>query len=433
MHERDLANAKLFPPGRRYSLGGNLFLNVTDNGSRSYVYRYQDNGKKREMGLGSIETVTLDEARDKVRDARRLREQDIDPIDHRRADQQAAKAAAIKGPQQTFRDVALAWIAANQDDWMPKYVKATTSSFERYAFPVLGALHCDLIDEALILKVLEPIWRTKHRTASDVRFRLQAVLGFAMQGGEATKRPNPAAWENLNRRLPSPGKVHVVKNHEAMPYEDVPAFFTALTSEPEREGAALEAEGTSRAIRFAILTATRVKETRLATAEEVDFDTGIWTIPAERMKGKKGKRRAHKVPLSDQAYDLIKDVREGYLFKGLREGPLSGDVMRLALQRRPGCDDLTMHGFRASFRTWVDEETTFDPYLAEEALAHTLQIEQDVGKGTYDGYARKNLGKRPERSLRFQRRRELMAAWADYCTGSGETSGNVLPFERKAG
>jgi len=408
IRESDLRNPAIYPPQKRpHSLGRNLFLYVADSGYRSFTYRYEDDGNKRQIKLGELGIISLAQAREKVIEYQRQRSGDLDPAKQRKAEKQAAKAESLKGPRKTFRECALGWIAKKESGWGAEYANLAIQSLANYAYPTLGHLHCDDINEKLVLKVVEPIWTTKNPTAVNLLKRIEGVIDFAVAGGDATDRPNPARFKGrLEYRLPAPNEVHKKEHRPAMPYADVPAFVTKL----------VESDRSSwRALAFIILTATRTDETVYAKIEEVDFDTRTWTIPAERMKGKKGKKKPHKVPLSDQAFEMIKDTPAGtYLFPGLRDGPLGENTLLRALEGPLGHPDLTVHGFRASFRSWIDDETDFDPSLAEECIAHKLPIADQVGAETHDAYVRKNLSKREELSRRFARRREIMQAWADF-------------------
>jgi integrase len=432
IRESDLKNPAIYPPQKRpHSLGRNLFLYVADSGYRSFTYRYEENGskrRKRQIKLGELGIISLAQAREKVIEYQRQRNGDRDPAKQREAEKQAAKAEARKGAKKTFRDCAAGWIAKKESGWCAEYANLAIQSLANYAYPILGDLPCDAIDEKLVLKVVEPIWKTKTPTAVNLLKRIEGVIDFAIAGGDATDRPNPARFKGrLEYRLPAPNEVHTKEHRPAMPYADVPAFLTKLASDERSSW---------RALAFIILTATRTDETVYAKIEEVDFDTRTWTIPAERMKGKKGKRKPHKVPLSDQAFEMIKDTPAGsFLFPGLRDGPLGENTLLRALEGPLGYPELTVHGFRASFRSWIDDETSFPADLAEECLAHRLPIVEHVSAETHDAYARKNLSKREELSRRFARRREIMQAWADYCMPppAAETTGDNVVALRAAG
>jgi integrase len=261
----------------------------------------------------------------------------------------------------------------------------------------------------LVLKALEPIWATKPETAGRVRGRVEAVLDWTTARGYRTGE-NPARWRgHLDKLLPARSKVRKVKHHPALRYAELPAFLAALR---EQQGAG------ARALEFTILTVARTNETIGARWPEVDFSGKVWTVPGERMKA----GREHRVPLSAAAVAILRrmeDVREGDLvFPGDRRTALSNMAM-LMLLRRMGRGDLTVHGFRATFRTWGAECTSFPREVIEAALAHL------VGDATEQAYQRGDM---------FEKRRRLMAAWADYCARAPSATALVtLSFAPKAG
>jgi integrase len=250
-----------------------------------------------------------------------------------------------------------------------------------------------VIDTALVLKVLEPIWPTKPETASRLRGRIEAVLDWATVRGYR-KGENPARWRgHLSKLLPARSRVRKVKHHTALPYAELPDFMVALRAQG---GIA------ARALEFTILTAARTGEAIGATWDEIFEAEKVWVVPGNRMKAGK----EHRVPLSNPALAILKEMKlcgdagEGFVFHGAkREKPLSNMAM-IAMLRRMGCGDLTVHGFRSSFRDWVAERTHFPGEVAEMALAHA------VGDKVEAAYRRGDL---------FDRRRRIMAEWAKFC------------------
>jgi integrase len=378
--------------------GGGLYLQITPSGA-SWVLRYMLNGKAREMGLGPLALYGLADARAKALDARRLRHEGIDPIEHRRTERAARALETAKGI--TFKECAESYIASHRAGWRnEKHKYQWAATLNAYAYPAIGALPVQAIDTALVLKVLEPIWTTKPETASRVRGRLENVLDWAKVRGYR-EGENPARWRgHLDKLLPARGKVRKVEHHAALPYAELPAFLTALRAQ----------EGVSaRALEFAILTAARTGEVIGARLNEVSEREKVWTVPGERMKAGK----EHRVPLAPRALAIVngidqpsageqgKDTPGAFVFPGGKVGAPLSNMAFLMLLRRMGRDDLTGHGFRSTFRTWAAERTSFPREVIEAALAHT------IGSKVEAAYQRGDL---------FEKRRRLMEAWANFCT-----------------
>jgi len=377
-----VSRAKL--PGM-YADGGGLYLQITEGGA-SWVYRYMLNGRAREMGLGPLALFGLQEARAKAQDARRLRHEGVDPIEHRRtarAQQQLDAAKAV-----TFQQCAERYIASHRAGWRhAKHVEQWESSLQRLAFPVIGALPVQAINTALVMNVIEAIWDEKPETASRVRGRIESILDWAKARGYRTGE-NPARWKgHLKNLLPPRSKVRMVEHYAAMPYDQLPALMVELRVQDGIDARALE---------FTILTAARVSEAVGARWSEISGD--VWTIPAERMKGGK----PHRVPLSRRAMDLLKALpRNGDL---IFPGPKLGRALNINAPRKLLIDmghSVTVHGFRSSFRDWVAERTSYPNHVAEAALAHA------VADKVEKAYRRTDL---------FEKRRRLMADWAAWCS-----------------
>jgi integrase len=375
-----------------YPDGGGLYLQVTKRGARTWVYRFMLHGRAREMGLGPLHIVPLAEAREKARGARKLRHEGIDPIEARKAKQTEDRLAAATA--MTFRECAERYIEAHKPGWKnTKHAKQWPSTLETYVYPVFGLLPVQAVDVGLVMKVLEPIWRTKPETASRVRGRIESILDWAAVRGYR-KGENPARWRgHLDKLLPGRGKVRKVEHHPALPYTEMGDFISTLH---EQEGVG------ARALEFLVLTATRTGEVIGARWEEVDLAKGVWTVPGERMKAGK----EHRVPLSGRALEIVEEMKADqvndhpFVFPGGRAGrPLSNMAM-LKLLGRMGRDDLTAHGFRSTFRDWAAEMTHFPSEVVEMALAHTVSDKVEAA------YRRGDL---------FEKRRELMEAWARYC------------------
>jgi integrase len=370
--------------------GGGLYLQVSAGGAKSWIFRFMLDGRAREMGLGPVHTVPLADARKRAAECRRTRLDGIDPIDARRAERDQKKLEAAKS--MTFDACAAAYIDAHKASWKnAKHRDQWPNTLNTYASPVFGSLPVQAVDVGLVMKALEPIWQTKSETASRLRGRIEAVLDWAAVRGYR-KGDNPARWRgHLDKLLPPRDKVRRVEHHPALPYDELFDFIVVLRGQ---EGIA------ARALEFLILTATRTGEVIGARWDEIDLREKIWIVPAARMKA----GREHRVPLSAATVAILeemKKIREGeFVFPGGKKGrPLSNMAM-LAVLKRIGRSDLTAHGFRSSFRDWAAERTHFPGEVAEMALAHT------VGDKVEAAYRRGDL---------FQKRRQLMEAWARFC------------------
>ena len=376
--------------------GGNLYLQVSPTGTKSWVLRYQIAGRQRWMGLGPLELVSLSDARKRALAARLKLLEGIDPIEEKRAARRAA------GDAVTFKEAAERYIAAHEKSWKnPVHRAQWTSTLTAYAYPTLAKTPVDAITVGHVIKVLEPIWSTKSETASRVRGRIELVLDWASARGYR-QGDNPARWRgHLDKLLPPKSRVAKVKHHAALPYGDLPDFMVALEGQ-EGVGA--------RALAFTILTAARTGETIGATWDEIDLDAKCWTVPAERMKAEK----EHRVPLSKQALGILKALpREGeYVFPGGKaKRPLS-NVAMLAVLRRMGRGNITTHGFRSTFRDWAAERTSYAAEVAEMALAHTVADKVEAA------YRRGDM---------FEKRRRFMQDWATFATSS-PTTATVTPL-----
>jgi integrase len=301
----------------------------------------------------------------------------------------------------TFEECASAYVAAHQTGWKnEKHAKQWPQTLKAFVFPVLGSLPVQAVDVALVMRAVEPIWTQKPETAGRVRGRIEAVLDWATARGYR-QGENPARWRgHLENLLPKKSRVHRVKHHAALPFVEIAAFIAELR---RQEGVG------ARVLEFAILTATRTGEAIGATWDEVDLAEKHWTIPGERMKGEV----THRVPLSDRAIEILGEMRglqEGELvFPGSRSRPLSHSAM-LRVLRAMGRRDVTVHGFRSTFRDWASECTNFPREVCEAAMAHAIDSKVEAA------YRRGDL---------FNKRRHLMAAWARYCAAPAIT-GEVI-------
>jgi integrase len=371
-----------------------LNLNIKSNGRKYWVFRYLYVGKRLDLALGVYPDISLKEARKRATQARSSVLQGQRPV-------VTWKTAAIPETSTTplFKSFATECIATKKSEWSnPKHTDQWTNTIEQYANPVIGNLPLDEIETDHILRVLTPIWHTKTETASRLRGRIEWILASA-----TTRRLrsglNPATWRgHLETILPKPSKIAAVTHHAALAYADVPNFLVKLRNKDGVAALALE---------FLILNVTRTSEVLGAFRSEVTAD-GLWVIPAGRMKAGK----EHRVPLGQRSLDILTvarslDPSSKYLFS--KEGkPLSSMAMSMLLRRMRA--DVTVHGFRSSFRDWVAEETDHSPEVAEMALAHTIRNQVEAA------YRRGDL---------LSRRKVLMNNWQNYCLmGSSEKINN---------
>jgi integrase len=371
--------------------GGNLYLQVTrslsEGFNRNWIFRYELDGKRHDLGLGPAHTVGLKAARAKAAELRMQIYDGIDPKlerDELKAERKAKLAAEIK--RMTFAQCWAAFYKIHAKDWHhPKHHKQWVSSMETYALPVIGNLNVDDIDTKHVDDVLRPIWTVKAVTASRVQNRIELVLNYAIACGFRTKKDNPAARKLVKAML---GKSKGGNGHyEAMPYVDAPAFIAELRKRDLVSAKALE---------FTILAAVRTNEVLGATWDEIDLTHRLWTIPAERMKAD----REHRVPLSNRAVDILKSLHHHHgkrVFLNKAKKPFNeGALLKLLRNMVPG---MTVHGFRSTFRDWAAERTAYPHDLAELCLAHK------VGDATVQAYRRGDG---------LQKRIRLMQTWADF-------------------
>lgn len=398
---------------RKYADGRGLFLSVSSNQRKSWVfcYRFPDPAAKRgyrerEMGLGSIEHMDLEEAR---REIMRLREQvqeGIDPLVERRS---CSPVAFRRQPGRTFREVAERLIEKKRPGWTEngRSEEAWAGSLENHAYPLIGDKDVGDITMFDVRDVLMKIWTTNNVMASRLQNRIHAVMTLA---AVEQLRPdeNPADRQKLALMLPE--YVHVEEPQAAMPYVELPAFITELRTE---DGVA------PRALEFTILTAVRTGDTIGAVWDEIDLDAREWVIPASRMKGKKTRKKQadHRIPLTDRLVQILENLpREDgnpfvFISKTNRGRGLSNMAMLKLLKHDMKRPDATVHGFRSAFRDWAAEETDHPDYVAEKALAHSIKSQVEAA------YRRGAL---------FEKRRRLMDDWNAYCEGRADTLSGAM-------
>jgi integrase len=408
--------------------GGGLYLRVSKTETKSWVQTFTLCGKSREMGLGPYPEVTLEQARVQADANRQLLRGGIDPI----AQRDAAKAARrlVVAKAMTFKEAAEAYIKSHSDGWKnAKHAAQWTSTLEQYAYPLIGELDVKDVETGLVIKVLDPIWKSKTETANRVRSRLELILSWATTHGLRTGE-NPARWRgHIQNLLPKPSKISKVEHHPALDMDDVQGFLTAVGN--------VNGMG-ARALEFAILTATRSGEVRGATWGEVDLEKEAWLIPAARMKANVD----HRVPLSMQAMDILRGrireieivdgkfdpAKDEVVFKARSGGTLSDMTLTSVIRRlNDGKDPMPWidpksgeqavpHGFRSTFRDWASERTSYPREVAEQALAHKVSNQVEAA------YLRGDL---------FTKRRKLMEQWGTFATSPAKQDVRVVGINEK--
>lgn len=373
-------------PGR-HADGGGLYLNISASGTKSWIMLYRMGGKRHEMGLGSINAVPLVMARELAAAARQKIAVGINPLHAKAASPPPVPTKAV-----TFAEIAEAYMKDRETEWGNAAHRAQwRQTLEVQSAAIWDKPVAEICTDD-VLAVLRPMWSQKTETARRIRGRIERVLDAARVGGHRTGE-NPARLRgHLDMLLPR--RKQKRGHHAAMPRTDLIGFYRYLCYRPEPSAAAL---------RLVILTAARSGEVRGMTWGEVDLDAALWVVPPERMKG----GREHRVPLSNEALSILADARPNeaadadFVFPSTKNARLS-DMVFLMLLRRASMGDYTTHGFRSTFRDWVEEETNFDGNLAEAALAHL------VGDETERAYRRGDA---------LVKRRHLMEAWANFVCG----------------
>ena len=381
--------AAIKKPGK-YRFGPGLYLQATGPDAKSWIYRFTVRGQERFMGLGSARDVTLAQARKQV-DELRINHvsKKIDPLAERKAAADAARTASAKAVP--FHERADQFIAAHEGEWRnAKHKYQWRATLQTYAFPVIGDLPATAITASHIAAVLRPIWTEKAETARRVRQRIEAVLDYAADPDDADYRNPATLTPQLKKVLPKLGKMRRPSRHPSLPFDEAAAFLTGLRGSGNGVAAL--------ALEFTILTAARTGETLGAHWSEIDMRSAVWTVPADRMKA----QRQHRVPLSAEALRVLERARALHngdlVFPSRFDRPLSSASM-MAVLKRMNRADLTVHGFRATFRTWAAERSTAPREVAETALAHV------VGDDIERAYQRGDM---------FEKRRTLMAEWGAF-------------------
>lgn len=371
--------------------GAGLYLYVERTSAKRWTFIFQWDGRRKEMGLGPLNTFSLAEAREAAAEARRMVTAGINPIEARKEKLRAAAAAAADRAV-TFGEVAEEVLESLEGELsnMKHHAQWRTS------LTVTAAALCKMpvadITTDDVIAVLKPVWKRTPESAARLRGRIERVFAAAKAKGLRSAE-NPARWKNhldtlLPRRNPD-----VQRHHAALSYKKVSEFMAQLRA---REAVS------ARALEFTILTAARTNETLGARWSEIDTLDGLWTIPAERMKA----RAQHTVPLPKAALRILEEVRpllgqrnDGFVFPGQkRDRPLS-QMSMLMLLRRMKLDQYTVHGFRSTFRDWAGDCTNFSREIVETSLAHTMEKAERAYR----------------RTRAIEKRRQLMEAWSGFC------------------
>ena len=386
-------------PGR-HADGGGLYLFVDPSGARRWVLRTVIHGKRCDIGLGGARPDNLAKVRQRAREMRDIARAGGDPLAMRVLQRQEIRAAAT-----TFRDYAGQYIAAKSPEWQnPKHAAQWSATLMTYAYPVIGSVPIAKVDRAMLLEVLRPIWTVKAETASRVRGRIAVILDAAkadgLRGGD-----NPADWAgSLQTSLPRHSKKERVVHHPALPYLKLGDFYALLRD---------QAGTAAQALRFTILTAARTAEVLGAQWDEIDRAQQNWNVPAGRMKAGK----PHRVPLSDEARALLDALPRvsDYVFPSSKGNKPLSNMAMLAVLKRLSRSDLTVHGFRSTFRDWAGETTAYPREVIEHALAHQLA---DASEAAY------------QRGDLLSKRRSLMQDWGRFCTSAVQQQSMTMPTSK---
>jgi len=391
-----------------------LYLQVTSSRekfTRSWIFRYTSPTtlKRREFGLGSTRTRKLADARALSAELRLKILNGADPKDER--DKERASAITQRANQTTFDEAVIQCMAAKSLEWKNiKHGQQWQNTLATYASPLLGKMPVDQITTELVHRVLQPIWIKKTETATRVRQRIEVVLDWCKARGYCNG-DNPARLKGaLGELLPRSQKIKKVEHHPAIPYTQINEFVLTLRKEGGSAPLALE---------FMLLTAARTGEVVAAKWDEVDFDSMVWTVPAERMKSSK----EHRVPLSKRAVEILQMMmavkQNEYIFPGhsvAKNSHMSTGTCRIVMKRMDNFSQYTPHGLRSTFRDWAAETTNFANETLELALAHTIPNKAEAA------YRRQD---------QLEKRAKLMQQWETYVTKQ-RVRDVVVPISRRS-
>ena len=387
--------------GGRHSDGGNLYLNISTSGAKSWVFFYRFGKTQREMGLGGIATTSLAEARNKALSALKLLKNGRDPLGERRV------AEKLEAGRTTFAEFADDYIKTHENKHRnAKHAGQWRSTLGPNYCSAIRNLPVNEVDTEAVLKVLRPLWQKVPETAARIRGRIENVLDAAKAQG-LFQGDNPARWKgHLKAVLPARQRLSR-GHHAALPYDDFPTFM--------RELRAIKNGLAATALEFCILTATRTNETLGIVWSEVDLAKSVWVIPAKRMKA----GYEHRIPLPERAVEILKAMENmrvdynPYIFPGRALGKSLSHVAMAHVLKRMGRNSITVHGFRSTFRDWASEQTSFPHEVCEMALAHV------IGNKAESAYRRGDL---------FEKRHLLMDAWQAFA--DSKRLAKVLPLKR---
>jgi integrase len=399
---KPLEVARQITPGK-YPDGDGLYLVVAGPTSRNWSYRYWIKGKERWHGLGSLQDVSLKDARIKRDAARQEVRAGVDIVQAKRSAREGARAEAAVAAAPTFEECAERYVKDNEAKWSKKHAAQWPSSLKQYAYPTIGHLRIVEILPSHIFELLEPIWIKKRETSNRVRSRIETIIAKNVDIDDSEFRNPAELTKQLREKLPKRPK-HKPRHHPALPYADAANFMTDLA------GAAGDA---AVMLRFLIFTVCRTNEVIGAQWAEIDRSQAVWKIPGERMKMDED----HNVPLTDPALAILDQMRDGsqseLIFPRAGDETFSDNAM-LAVLDRLGYGHVTVHGFRATFATWAEECTDYPDGVREAALAHKYKNE------TVAAY---------QRGAKLKKRRALMSDWAEFC-GKPAAGASVVTLSR---
>jgi integrase len=392
-------------PGR-YADGGGLYLVVKPGPRRSWAFLYRKGSKATELGLGSIDDVSLVQAREKAAELRNVLVNDGDPRAHR--ERKAQEQALLDAQSITFETTSRNYHERHKPKWRSdQYARQWLRHLELHAFPKIGNLNVGDVDLAAVQSVIEPIWYDKPRVAQLVRANVESVLNFAKAMGWR-KGDNPAQWDVLKHALPARKGARAKGHFRALHYSDMPELLTALKA--ERTVSAL-------CMQFTVYTVARTIEATPCHWSQVDFNARIRSVPV--LKGG-GVPWLHQVPLSDQAVALLRGLlvdgkpATEHVFPGRGRRRHLGTGAMLDLLERIGWNSrTTTHGIRAAFKTWATERTNYPREVVELCLSH---VQRDELERAY------------QRGDILDKRRRLLQEWADFCEGTASEIGKVVPI-----
>lgn len=375
---------RLSRPGY-YADGGGLYLSISASQAKSWIYRYSKDGRRREMGLGSISRISLADARALAAGASSVLASGADPLDQREALREKRKSAL------KFKDCALRYIESHRRGWKnTKSAQQWTNTLTTYAFPVIGELTTDQINTEHLCKILEPIWLTKAETATRLRGRIESILDWAKTRG-LREGENPARLKgHLDKLLPPSRKSKRVKHHPALPWDEAADFYKKLGK--------LEGDA-PKGLKLVMLTALRCGNVASAEWSEIDLKRRIWTIPGVKMKA----GEEFRLPISSEVAAILQSLAKlsNYVFPGREKRPMTIAAFS-RVRDRLGREDITVHGFRTTFRNWASDYARCPRDISEMALAHAVENKTEAS------YARTD---------HLERRSELMEEWAAFLRG----------------